>query len=216
MNMKKILFLFLTLSLIATLISCGISNGEYTPDSTDNESKKNEEMKPSQFAPESAEGEDLGGGLTVEDESLDNLPLHAILDQMLDSVRIEWGHDFGAYEFDKSKIAEIAGDYNFDVSAVDEALAYASASDPEDFIIILLRMKNGEDSKVFSDELKKALKNQRNDDIIETDYVSSAYRGKIVLFIASDDDRVNKENISTLIGSFSSVDAKKYDPRDYE
>ncbi|MBR4296544.1 MAG: hypothetical protein IKT56_06905 [Clostridia bacterium] len=214
--MKKILFLILTLSLITILISCGISENEYKPESTADESKKNEEMKPSDFAPESTRGEDLGGGLTVEDKSLDNLPLHAILDQMLDSVRIKWGNDFGAYEFDKSKIAEIAGDYNFDVSAVDEALAYANAKDPEEFIVLLLRMKDGEDSRVFSDELKKTLKNQHNDDIIETDYIVSAYRGKIVLFIVSDDDDANKENIATLIGSFSSVDAKKYDLRDYE
>lgn len=197
--MKKSFIFILLLAL--SLTSCG-NFGEFSPEETVTESDTD---SPTDYTPDTTDE----GGFTVDDHSLDNVPLDAILAQMLDSVDYGFEDEYKSTEIDMKQFAETFSAEGVDISAAEDVLYYGPGEKKPDFALILARIANGTDMTELEKNIGSAAKKAAEKDGKEIDVVNS-HTGRIMFILFAEKGVIGDEDMATLLGSFASVDAEKY------
>lgn len=197
---KTFICLFL---LLLCLTSCG-NFGEYEPESI---VKESEIKGPADFTPDTTDK----GGLTINEHSLDNIPLNEILTQMLDTVDYDFEDKFSSRKIDLNEFKDKFSAEEIDFSAVEEVLYYGPNEKETEFALILARLADGTDMAEFGERVENAANSAAEKNGKEIDVVSS-YTGRVMFFLLAEKGKIGDEDVATLLGSFASVDADKYNP----
>ena len=199
--MKKRL-LILIFSLLFCLSSCK-GKEEYTPPETSD----TEEENPLNYAPDTVDN----GGFTVNDTSLEALPLAEILRQMLDCIDYPFEDKFSSHRLTPEEISECERRSGVDLSSLSEVLYYGPYGNNGKFALFLARLTSFSDPEITVKRLEGEAVSFAKAHGTDIEAVGS-HTGRVIFFVLAEKGVIGDEDMATLLGSFASVDAEKYRP----
>ena len=157
-----------------------------------------------------------GSGKTrvVPENGVSDMPLEAILDQMLESAEVHLGSWFDARVPTPAQAAYAMGMDTFSQTYAD-ALIYEPVISSTSFVLLLFRLDAGGDTAAFERELRENAHPECRP-YVQVDFVDTAVNGQIILFLASEYGLCPQPKREALLKAFWEADPMGYDPADYQ
>jgi len=149
----------------------------------------------------------------VPENGVSDMPLEAVLDQMLERAEVHLGSWFDARVPTPAQAAYAMGMDGF-TQTYEDALIYEPVISTTSFVLLLFRLDSGGDTGAFERTLRQTAHPECRP-YVRVDFVDTAVNGRLVLFLAAADSRCSRQQREALLASFRAVDPMSYDPKDY-